>query len=155
MVSREISPMSWSKQPLNSFLYLPEALILFNVMVLVVYLFKVKCGLSATGHRPIIIYGWDFFLSTAKVQSFLSLHNIFLRSEVSYIICIFSCMREKKDQHGNAQLPCVNYSWMSPCSSNFCFLLCMLGTAAGLVSTLSQLPGAWATIGLRVLHNYP
>ena len=64
-------------------------------------------------------------------------------------------MRQNPQQHGNVQLPCVNYSWMSPCSSNFCFLLCILGTAAGLVSTLSQLPGAWATIGLCVLNNYP
>lgn len=110
----------------------------------------------ATGHRPALIYGRECPLPRATLQSFSSLDFTALRSEISYTICTFFLHEEKKSQrHGNLQLPHLNYYWMSPCSSNFCSLLCILGTAAGLVSTLSLLPVAWATVGLRVPHNYP
>lgn len=125
-------------------------------MISVVYLFKVKCVLSlplATDQLLMAEISSCPLLSPVFSQT--RQYSLEIRNLI-YNLHFFLREGEKKtQQHGNVQLPCVNYSWMSPCSSNFCFFLCILGTAAGLVSTLSRLPRAWATIGLCVLNNYP
>lgn len=124
-------------------------------VVLTGYPFK-ALGASATEHRRMIITSETSACPLLPSSPF-SIHTLLTEDLKPHTDCTSYKRRRKNAQIQRMEICryCVNYSWMSPCSSNFCFLLCILGTAAGLVSTLSLLLVAWATIGLCVLNNYP
>lgn len=150
MASKEIFPMPWSKQPLDSCPCPPEAPDPGKSMVLVVPCFKVKCGQSQSLATDQLL----FMAATVYCESPVSFQPRQYCLEIwnlAYNLHFFLHEEKKKpQQHGNVQLPRVNYSWMSPCSSNFCFLLCMLDLSAPCHSFLVR--------GLpldSVLNNYP